>query len=75
MKSCTKGVSLIFIAFTFVALSLLAPNFDDFQVQAHKTIADDEDEMEGAAGEEAGMPRYPGEAMIDDMGEVVEENG
>lgn len=61
--------SLIFIVSTFVALSLYQSNFESAVVKAHKTIADDEDEM---AGEEGSMP---GDAIIDDMGEEVQENG
>ncbi len=42
-------------------------------VQAHKTISDDEDEMEVMPnGEESGM--HAGDAIVDDMGEAVEEN-
>lgn len=72
MKSKKFRVPLIFIVSTFVALVLFNPCFNEQGVSAHKTIADDEDEMEGMPAEEGTIS---GDAIIDDMGEVVEENG
>ena len=63
MKSTLMRVSLV-----FVALMCFYDRFyseSQVSVKAHKTISDDEDEIEN-------VPNEHGEASIDDMGEVVE---
>ena len=63
MKSSKSTLRLLLILIVFA----------NFVALAHKTIPDDEDEMEGQMRAEEG--NLAGEAIIDDMGEVVEENG